>query len=212
MNGVYETLFLYSCETRPAFRLLNSEPFKTLAWFSCQSLFPPIIQNYGLYKRNLNPVFLHYFVSIIRTLCFGKLFDVRGRVFIFKTIIMRKSQSARGNDCEVSKNVSSPTLNPRGNVHRPLPCSKPVQGSPRPAGPGSGAGVPGAASLAGTRLSGLLRMNFLHQPNWICTLCPNTLWAFLLPQCGAPWPTHPLAPPPLPPGPAEGPSLPRSLT
>lgn len=120
----------------------------------------------------------------------------------------------------MSKNVSNPTLNPRGNVHRPLPYSKPFQcppaTSPRPAAPGSPSHafpviyprvfpkLP--AWLAPTSQDSsprLLQMNFLHQPNWICTLFPkHPVGTPTSTTLGHRGPLTLLASPPLPPGPA----------
>lgn len=105
----------------------------------------------------------------------------RGRVFIFKIMKIRKSWLARGNYCQVSKNVSNPTLNPSGNAHMPLPCSKTFPGSLLSARQSS---VPGtqAATWTGTSLSHAFLCSFpaISAPqNCMRTLRPDTVWAFL---------------------------------
>lgn len=89
----------------------------------------------------------------------------------------------------MSKNVSNPTLNARGNVHRPLPYSEPFQGSPWPAGPGSGAGAlrsrscqPGWHPPPRTHLPASSRRIFCISQIGSTPCSLNTLWALLLPQ------------------------------
>lgn len=83
----------YSFEASSAFGHLNSKPFKSLQLFSCQRVLPPSPKLW-VSQVKLKPCVLKLLhLDQLEHRVFKKLFDVGGRVFIFKIIIIKKRKS-----------------------------------------------------------------------------------------------------------------------